>query len=175
MLYIIRRVKKVANLLLEYAVILTMGILVLDVLWGVASRYLMQTPSRWTEEVATFLLIWIALLGAAIAYERREHLGVDYFVSLLHAEAQLFLAAVVQIVVLFFVAVAMVFGGTVLVWETLAAGQATPALGIKMGYVYLAVPVSGAFIVLSCLERLLERCKQLEESSETVQEQNLGR
>lgn len=142
--------------LLEQAVIVTVAMLVLDVLWGVFTRFLMDSPSRWTEEVATFLLIWVSLLGAAVAFDRQEHLGVDYFVQKLDLASQRILRMVVQLVVFTFVAAAMVYGGYVLVSETLQSGQLTPALEIKMGYVYLAVPVSGMFIMLTCLERMVE-------------------
>ena len=142
--------------LLELAVILAVGALVLDVLWGVCTRFILGSPSRWTEEVATFLLIWVSLLGAAVAFGRREHLGVDYVVNKLDPAAQKLLALAVQIVVIAFASAAMIYGGYVLVSETLHSGQVTPALGVKMGYVYLAVPVSGVFIVLFCLEQMAE-------------------
>ncbi len=150
------RFKQQLTWLLEHSVVLLVAALVLDVLWGVCTRFILGAPSRWTEEVATFLLIWVALLGAAVAFSRGEHLGLDYFVKKLHPEAQLLLAVVVQGLIIAFASSAMVFGGYVLVSETLQVGQVTPALGIKMGYVYLAVPVSGVFIILFCLERTLE-------------------
>jgi TRAP-type C4-dicarboxylate transport system permease small subunit len=142
--------------LLEQAVILAVAALVLDVLWGVCTRFVLGSPSRWTEEVATFLLIWVALLGAAVAFGRREHLGLDYFVKKLDPSAQLLMSMVGQIIVIAFATSAMTYGGYVLVTETLQSGQVTPALGIKMGYVYLAVPISGVFIVLFCLEQIAE-------------------
>ena len=142
--------------LLEQAVILAVATLVLDVLWGVCTRFMLGSPSRWTEEVATFLLIWVALLGAAVAFGRREHLGVDYLVKKLDPATQVLMEVVAQIVVIAFAAAAMIYGGYVLVSETLQSGQVTPALGIRMGYVYLAVPVSGVFIVLFCLEQISE-------------------
>ena len=142
--------------LLEQAVIIAVGSLVLVVLWGVCTRFVLGSPSRWTEEVATFLLIWVSLLGAAVAFSRREHLGVDYLVNKLDPSAQKLMAIVSQVIVVLFAASAMVYGGYVLVSETLLSGQVTPALGLKMGYVYLAVPVSGAFIVLFCLENIVE-------------------
>ncbi len=148
--------KRAVNRLLEQAVIVTVAILVLDVLWGVFTRYLLDSPSRWTEEVATFLLVWVSFLGAAVTFDRQEHLGVDYFVKKLDPAAQLILKIVVQLVVLAFVGTAVVYGGYVLVSETLQSGQLTPAPEIRMGYVYLAVPVSGLIIILSCLERIVE-------------------
>lgn len=158
--------KRVVNRLLEQAVIVAVAILVLDVLWGVFTRYLLDSPSRWTEEVATFLLVWVSFLGAAVTFDRQEHLGVDYFVKKLDSAAQLILKIVVQFVVLAFVGAAMIYGGYVLVSETLKAGQLTPALEIKMGYVYLAVPVSGLFIMLSCLERIVELLTGQEQTTE---------
>ncbi len=142
---------------LEYVVILAVGALVLDVLWGVCSRFLLNEPSRWTEEVATYLLVWVSLLGAAIGFRRKQHLGVDYFVHQLDFGAQRLVAIVVQGIVAAFAASAMVWGGYVLVSETLMAGQLTPALGIRMGYVYLAVPISGVFIMLFSLELMWEQ------------------
>ena len=149
------KTKQAVVWLLERLVILTVAILVLDVLWGIFSRVL-GSPSRWTEELATYLLVWVALLGAAVAFDRQEHLGVDYFVKKLDAQSQRLLAIVGQLVVLGFATAAMVYGGFVLVLDTLDSGQLTPALQIKMGYVYLAVLISGVFTVLSCLERIGE-------------------
>lgn len=142
--------------LLEWVVIAAVAALVLDVLWGVASRYLLRSPSRWTEEAATMLLIWVSLLGAAVAFGRREHLGMDALVQRLDPAARRWMAAVAQLLCVIFAAAVMVAGGYVLVDETLAAGQLSPALGIKTGYVYLAVPLSGMFIVLFGLEQLVE-------------------
>ncbi len=142
--------------LLEGAVIVIMAALVLDVLWGVVSRFVLAEPSRWTEELATFLLTWVALLGAAVGFSRQQHLGVDILVNQLHPDAHRLMAIIVQCLIIFFTASVMIWGGYVLVSETLRAGQTTPALGIRMGFVYLAVPISGLFIVLFSLEQLYD-------------------
>ncbi len=155
-------VKRQLTWLLEQFVVLIVAALVLDVLWGICTRFILGAPSRWTEEVATFLLIWVALLGAAVAFSRDEHLGLDYFVNKLDPSAQRLLAIIVQVLIMAFTTSAMVCGGYVLVTETLQSGQVTPALGIRMGYVYLAVPVSGLFIIAFCLERLVNLCSSSE-------------
>jgi TRAP-type C4-dicarboxylate transport system permease small subunit len=142
--------------LLEGIVIAVMAALVLDVLWGVCSRFVLRSPSRWTEEVATALLIWVSLLGAAVAFGRNEHLGIDYVVKKFEPAAQRLIALIIQGLVAVFAGAVLIFGGYVLVSETLRAGQLAPASGIPQGYVYLAVPVSGAFILWFCLERVVE-------------------
>jgi TRAP-type C4-dicarboxylate transport system permease small subunit len=142
--------------LLEWIVIIVVAALVLDVLWGVLSRFALRWPSRWTEEMATILLIWVSLLGAAVAFGRNEHLGIDYLVKKFDPSARRLMAIVVQGIVAVFAGAVLVYGGYVLVSETLRAGQVTSALGIRQGHVYLAVPISGAFILLFCLERIVE-------------------
>lgn len=156
MLSSVVRVKKALTKMLELVVVLIVAALVFDVLWGVCTRFILGEPSRWTQEVAEFLLIWVAMLGAAVAFSRNEHLGVDYFVKKLDKDAQFLLAVIAQGLIIAFTCSAMIFGGYVLVSRTLGFGQVTPALGIQMGYVYLAVPVSGVFIVVFCVERIFE-------------------
>lgn len=150
------RLKQAATSGLELLLIVSVAVLVLVVLWGVSTRFVFRDPSRWTEEAATNLLIWVALLGSAVAFGRQEHLGLDYFVGKLDPGAQRLAAGVALVVVCLFAATGMVFGGYVLVTDTLKAKQVTPVLGMKMGYVYLAVPISGLFIVLYCLEKMAE-------------------
>ena len=66
---------------LERLLILLMSLLVLDVLWQVTSRFVIQRPSQWTDELATLLIIWVAMIGASVAFIRGQHLGMDYFMG----------------------------------------------------------------------------------------------
>lgn len=147
--------KTVLTRMLEWVVILLVAALVLDVLWGVCSRFVLASPSRWTEEIATMLLIWVSLLGAAVGFSRNEHLGVDYLVKKLDPAAQRLMTVVVQLLIIVFAAAAMVYGGSILVSKALDSGQLSPALGLRFGYVYLAVPLSGLFIIFFALEQIV--------------------
>jgi len=151
----VRRMKSALVRLLEVVLIAAFAVLTLDVLWGVISRYVLGEQSRWTEELAIYLLIWIALLGAPVAYAEKAHLGVDYLVGKMHATAQRATAVSVEIIVGCFAAVALVHGGWLLMTKTLAAGQMSPALSIPMGYVYAATPISGAFFILFVVGNLI--------------------
>lgn len=141
---------------LELFVILTMALLVIDVVWGVFSRYALGEQAKWTEELARFLLVWVALLGGALAFGRKVHLGVDFFALRLHAEARRITVVVAHLVVLFFAVAILLYGGARVVSEALALEQTTPALGWKMGHVYLALPISGFFVALYTVENLVE-------------------
>lgn len=142
---------------LEMLTTILFAALVLDVLWGVVSRYVPGIiPSDWTEELGIYLLVWVSLLGAAVTYRDRGHLGVDYFVSLFDPAAQRWTAVAVELCVLVFSGIVLCYGGYRLVSDTLAAGQLTPVLQWKVGYFYAAVPLSGLFFVGSALEHLFE-------------------
>jgi len=153
--------------LLKQVLVGAFALLVLDVLWGVASRYILGHQSRWTEELALFLLIWVSMLGAAVVYEEKAHLGVDYFVGKLDAPAQRWAGLMVDFIVMLFSLLVLVYGGWVLVVETLKAGQVSTALGMPMGYVYMAVPISGVFFVLFGLGHIaaivLEKAEEVEQ------------
>ena len=67
--------RKVLTRGLEWVVIIAVAVLTLDVLWGVFSRRILGGQSRWTEELARVLLIWVALLGTSVAFGEKGHLG----------------------------------------------------------------------------------------------------
>ena len=51
--------EKRLNKVLETFLVVLMSVLVVDVLWQVFSRYLLSSPSSFTDELAGFLLIWV--------------------------------------------------------------------------------------------------------------------
>ena len=147
--------------LLEVSVIVIMGILVIDVIWQVFTRFVLNNPSSWTEELAIMLLIWVSLLGASVGFQRFSHLGVDYFVKKLPARKRTINDFMVHLLVAFFAGYIMVYGGYRIVSMTLLFEQRSAALGIKMGYVYLALPISGLFIVLFSVEMAIQKFREI--------------
>jgi TRAP-type C4-dicarboxylate transport system permease small subunit len=150
------KAKKILDKSLELLVTASMGVLVLDVVWQVLTRYILKNPSSWTEELATFLMIWVGLLGASVALNRGAHLGIDYLVTKLSPRKALYVALFVFASIAVFSLLVMVIGGSQLVYRTLITKQVSPALGLKMGYVYLAIPISGFFLVLYGLELFVD-------------------
>ena len=140
---------------LQWLTVVLFALLTLDVLWGVVSRYVLGSQSRWTEEFAIYALVWVSMLGAALMFRERGHLGVDYFVGKLDPSARRLAAVIAEIAVMVFAGFLLVYGGFMLVSETLKSGQVTPAMGWKVGYLYSVVPLSGLFIVAFSIEHLV--------------------
>ena len=166
-----RSIKKVLDNSLEILVITVVAVLVVDVLWQVFTRFILKNPSTWTEELAIFMLIWVSLLGAAVALNRGAHLGIDYFVGKLSPGIRLYTEIFVFFCVSAFSLTVMVIGGIELVSRTLELEQISPSLGVKVGYVYLAVPISGFFLVLYSLIGLFERLARLLKGGPVSQQQ----
>ena len=152
----VSKITRVSTMCLQWLLIAAMTLLVVDVVWGVLTRYVGGEQASWTEELARFLLIWVSLLGGAAAFEQKSHLGVDYFVTKFDDSIRDNLKRFSYAIVLFFAISIFVVGGSRVVYNALVLDQTTPALGWKMGFVYLAIPISGVFMVLFTIANLLE-------------------
>jgi len=151
---VLQTIRKTLDRLLEALVIVVMAVLVLDVSWQVFTRFILKDPSTWTDELATFLLIWVSLLGAAVALRRGAHLGMDYFVERLAPRYRWHAAVVAYFCTGAFSLLVMTVGGMVLVVRKLHLQEISPALGLNLGYVYLALPISGLFLTLYSIDLL---------------------
>jgi TRAP-type C4-dicarboxylate transport system permease small subunit len=171
---VFKSIKKILDSLLESLVIVVVAVLVVDVVLQILVRVapwileVIPLPEKLrlilrtgTEEMAVFMLIWVSLLGAAVALNRGAHLGIDYFVSKLSPRKRLYTEIIVFLCVAIFSLTVMVIGGIDLVSSTFRLGQLSPALRVRVGYVYLAVPISGFFLVLYSVIGLAERLTSL--------------
>ncbi|GHC32744.1 C4-dicarboxylate ABC transporter permease [Kushneria pakistanensis] len=151
----LNRVSSFLDRLLGAMLIVLFFLLVVVVTVQVGSRYLTDTPTTATDEMARFALIWLGLLGAAYASGRMRHLSIDLLPEALAWPARRWLLCFLQLLVLFFAGYIMVYGGGSLVVTTLSTAQTTPVLGWYMGWIYLALPLSGTFIAFhACLQML---------------------
>lgn len=166
-----KSIKKVLDRSLELLVIVVVAVLIVDVLWQVFTRFILKDPSTWSEELAVFMLIWVSLLGAAVALNRSAHLGIDYFVGKLSPKKRLYTEIFAFLCISIFSLTVMVIGGIDLVTNTLKLEQLSPALGIKVGYVYLAVPISGFFLLLYSGIGMVEKLSQLFKGEPVSQQQ----
>ncbi|MBW7996217.1 MAG: TRAP transporter small permease [Candidatus Glassbacteria bacterium] len=162
-----RTLKKLLDKSLETGLWIAMLAMTLTVIWQVFTRFVLRDPSSWTEELAIFLLIWIGLLGSAVALHRGAHLGIDIVVARMSERWARLTAIFVFCCVIFFAMSVFFFGGIKMVAVVLMTNQISPALGIRMGYVYLALPISGFFITMYAVEFIIDEIKLL--SGRTVE------
>ncbi len=151
-LRILRGLNRVLADLLKGLLVVIFLVLVGDVAWGVGSRHLLGAQASWSEELARLLMVWLALLGAALVCREDRHLGLDVVVRTWPPQVQRFGRLVVCLLIITFAAGIMTWGGLDLVIRRFQSGQTLPALGVARGWFYLALPTSGLLIALFILE-----------------------
>lgn len=139
-------VRKIIDRALEYLLVVLMIVLVMDVLWQVASRYVLTSPSSYTDELAGYLLIWVGLLGAAYVCARNGHLAIDILLHKAGTKTQRVLQLVICFFTVTFAVAVMIVGGSWLVYSRFILEVTSASLEINMGYVYLVLPLSGVLI-----------------------------
>lgn len=154
---------------LRKVLIILMAANVLNVLWQVFTRFVLRDPSSFTEELARYLLIWVGLLGASYAAGQKMHLAIDVVVEKLRRKTRNFAELCIQVFIFLFALFAMVIGGFRLVTITLSLNQISAALRIKLGYVYLVLPLSGLLIMFYAFVFFIEKAKILREKSHEFQ------
>src|SRR5450631_1153951 len=50
---------------------------------GVVSRYGLHSPLIWSDELASILFLWLAMLGAAVAFRRSEHMRMTALIAMI--------------------------------------------------------------------------------------------
>jgi len=139
------RFRKVIDRILAVSVSAIMTILLFVVVWQVFTRYILNDPSSYTDELARYLLIWVALLGAAYATGQKLHLAIDLLQTNMQSP---WLHRIIYSLIGLFALFGLVIGGWRLVDITLSLEQKSAALQIPLGYVYLVLPLSGIVIML---------------------------
>ncbi len=151
------KIRKYIDKFLALVLIITMTVLVVDVVWQVLARYVVKSPSSFTDELARFLLIWVGLLGSAYALGKKKHLAIDLLPSKLSGKPKKALNVFISILVIAFAALVLVVGGIRLVYITFSLNQISPALGIPIAYVYMVLPLSGLLMIIYGILEILEK------------------
>ncbi len=131
-----------ANQLLIALMMVVMFILVFT---NVVTRYIFGFSFATTEEISTFLMIWITYLGAGLALREGRHAAIDLFQDLLPAKACHIARGFLGIVLMLFFG-ALAFYGIKL--SQFSWAQETWATQIPRGIPYLAIPIGAVVFLL---------------------------
>jgi tripartite ATP-independent transporter DctM subunit len=121
---------------------------------GVVARYVLDRPFTWSDELATILFLWLAMLGSVIALRRGEHMRLTAVVQFLPRTLRPWIDAFAAMIVIVFV------GEIILPAGQYAQAQwviTTPALGIHDTWHVLSIPICVALMFVVALTRLFTR------------------
>jgi TRAP-type C4-dicarboxylate transport system permease small subunit len=127
------------------------GTLFILVIAQILFRYVIKIPAPWTEEAARYLMIWMALLAAGVAFQKGHHFNIDIFTGRLRANSRQKIALFTGLLTSLFILCIILWG---VPFAILGFFTISPGLEITMFLPYLAIPVAGGIMMLNLLVHL---------------------
>lgn len=139
---------------------LTVGVMVVIIVYQVIMRYVFANANSWSEELARYLFIYDVMIGASIAIRRNSHLQIDMLINLLRPKTRCAftigttLVGMVFLVFLFIYSLTLCQTGS----RTMSAG-----LGIPMSIPYASMPIGIVLMLLTSVEVIMKNVAALRE------------
>jgi TRAP-type C4-dicarboxylate transport system permease small subunit len=114
-------------------------------------RYVLTISAPWTEEAARFLMIWMALLAAGLAFQKGQHFNIDFVTDRLRPGLRSRLSLVTSILDFIFILCIILWG---IPFAILGFFTVSPGLEITMFLPYLAIPVAGGIMMLNLISHI---------------------
>ncbi|MGX7350021.1 TRAP transporter small permease [Dolosicoccus paucivorans] len=130
--------------------------------WQVITRYLLNNPSTWSEELASYMFTWATMLGATYIFGKRGHMNIPIVMEKLSPRNQKYAVIFNDLLVLFFAITVLIMGGFSI--TKLTMGQMSSSLSVPMGYFYAILPVTGVLTALYSLLNLYDAFQDLKRS-----------
>ena len=144
-------IKKYMNKVLAACCAVLLTFMTFLVLWQVFTRYVLNSPAAFTEELVKYSLIWTGFIGAAYAFSTREHMALTLVRDKLTGRPHQILVIFIDALILIFV---ITIGGYKLAVS--ARAEFSALLGVPRTLVYSIAPISGIFIIIAQIINLYE-------------------
>jgi TRAP-type C4-dicarboxylate transport system permease small subunit len=127
--------------------------MVVAVCLGIFFRYVLGAALAWYDEFASYLLVWLTFYGAVAASYHNRHIQFDTVVARLTPDVQRKMQILAELFVFGFQVVLLYYGW--LLTQKMGDETAVSLVWVKMGWVYSVLPITGAFMLVLSVNRLL--------------------
>lgn len=152
-------VKNFIDKILKAITVFLVGAICLVVIWQVFTRFVLNNPSSWSEEISRYLLIWITFLGGSLGLSNGSHMGLVMVTDRIRSEkVKAFIHAVAYLVCAYIGYIFIRYG-----WVYMQSGMRRTMMCCKipLGYVYAIMPFSGVVIILNSLELIIHDLREI--------------
>jgi len=148
------RFDRIVAAITEYPAAVLVALESVILLAGVVSRYIFNAPLAWSDELASILFLWLAMLGAVIALRRDEHMRLTTFLGMMSARRRAWVETLGVVVIVAFALLMLepAYDHAVDQWIVMS-----PALEWHDGLRVAAIGVGSVLLLLIALARLAER------------------
>lgn len=143
--------KKISSALVDVASALFLGCVILafaSVIW----RYVLNNSIIWAEELIRYMFIWLFFLAMPEVTRCGAHLALDLLPNKLTGNARKALLVAIEVLCIVFDIVIMIYGSKI---AAINMAQRTASLRIPYGYVYAAIPVGAAIMLVFSARRIV--------------------
>ncbi|GGA90936.1 TRAP transporter small permease [Ornithinibacillus halotolerans] len=152
--------KRFVNILEKIQI--TLGVMFLSVffiviLYQITTRHL-GISAIWTVEMASNTFIWAMFMGAAVMVNRREHFNFDILLKKLTGKKLISVKLFNDLVLLLFNSAIFVYG--IQVCQQFWNYNWTSIPELKMGYVWIAIPIMGGTMVIYTINHMIGHLKE---------------
>lgn len=151
------QLRKALNSILNILAGVSFIVMVVLTCWQVFTRYVLQSPSTWSEELVGYMFAWMSLFGASIVVGERGHMNIPILVDGLAPGPKKALHIFAEIIACLFALIILVFGGVQI--SSLAMGQMTSSLGVPIGVFYVMMPVCGVLNAIYAVLNIIDILK----------------
>lgn len=167
---IVTVLEKIAVVLITFFTCMLMIALV----WQVVSRYVINVPSIWTEEIGRYSFINMVMLGAAVGVKRNSHFGVTFLTDTLRGKVKDYYMRFVVNVLILICSVAITCYGAAFTWR-FGFTRVSPTFLTPMAYAFVILPISGALMACFALHNIFfgDYSHQLEMVEEAIKDHDI--
>ncbi len=149
---------------------LTVGVmaaLALITFANVLVRYFTDVSFAWTEEISTFLMIVLALVGGASAVVREAHIRIEFFADAGSSGRRRRLAQIgALLVALLFITIGVL--SLPVVWDQYQYEETSPGIGVPQWWYSIWLPVFSALIAGRALQVFARKLRRDDDRTETA-------
>ena len=161
--------RKIIDNIEEIITVPLMAVLLAVLTWQIGTRWLLNDPSLWSEELARLLFMYMSLIGCALAIKSGSHVKITFFSDKLSYNTRFVLAFTLELAVLASI-FAIVYLGYQHVQRTAFFELIT--LEISSKWMNYSLPVGGAFMVVRQVEKMVQLVKDFRRNDEVECEQS---
>ena len=115
-------------------------------IWQVGTRFLLEQPSTWTEELMRRLLVWMVMLGAAVAFRHGALISVDLMLKTARGKWRTFVNGFITVTSLALLGI-LIWYGIDLLWRIRFQTWASLDF-LSMAWAYASIPVGAGVAVI---------------------------
>ena len=141
----------------NWLIVLSMAFLVLCISLQIFNRFAIKIPMLWTEEYSKYAFVWLTMFGSAKAVREKSHIFVDVMEVLVKGKVALVCGTLAMLIsMVFFITLVYVS----VPWALKGMNAHSESIqGVRLGFFYMCMPVSGVLMTLFGLEVLIDRFK----------------